>query len=103
MSMTLQEMAKSCGEDSRRWFPSTSNDLVFLTLAMNGEAGELANVVKKVARGSTSMSDPKVRLQIMQELMDTMIYAMCIADALHIDIEKLYLKVRSDNAGRFNS
>ena len=103
MSMTLQEMAKLCGEDSRMWFPKTANDLVFLTLALNGEAGELANVVKKIARGSTSMRDPKVRLQIMQELMDTMIYAMCIADALHIDIEKLYLKVRSDNAGRFNS
>src|SRR5260370_31249570 len=50
--MTLEEIQKQCIEDTKEWFPELYYDMGFLTLALAGEVGELANLVKKIIRGT---------------------------------------------------
>lgn len=101
--MTLQEMAKQCDADSHRWFPKTADNLAYMVLALNGEAGELANIVKKIERGSLDIKDASVRLHLMTETMDVLVYAMNVAALLHMDVEKVYKHVRAKNEERFGN
>jgi NTP pyrophosphatase (non-canonical NTP hydrolase) len=70
-------------------------------LALAGEVGELANIIKKVERGSLSFSDAKVRHHIAMELTDVYVYLLCLAGILQIDLEKAYDVVRMNNEHRF--
>jgi NTP pyrophosphatase (non-canonical NTP hydrolase) len=98
---TVQEITKQCGQDSKRWFPKTANDIGFMTLAMVGEAGEVANVVKKILRGSLDLKDAKTRNQLTMEIADVFVYLMNLCDLLGIDIEKAYNIKRLENEQRF--
>jgi NTP pyrophosphatase (non-canonical NTP hydrolase) len=69
--MILQAMITQCTSDSARWFPG-AQDLGFTTLAMCGEAGEVANLVKKIVRGSITFED--VYLELPEEIIDVLIY-----------------------------
>src|SRR5262245_13782234 len=53
----IRAIVEQCQSDSRRWFPDTADDLGFNVLALAGEVGELANLVKKVLRGSVDPSE----------------------------------------------
>jgi NTP pyrophosphatase (non-canonical NTP hydrolase) len=98
---TIQEIIKQCGKDSHRWFPKTADDLGFMTLAMVGEAGEVANVVKKVLRGSLDLKNASAKNQLTMEIADVFIYLMDLCDLLGIDIEKAYNMKRMENEQRF--
>jgi NTP pyrophosphatase (non-canonical NTP hydrolase) len=100
---TIQEIIKQCGKDSHRWFPKTADDLGFMTLAMVGEAGEVANVVKKILRGSLSLKDAKTKNELTMEIADVFIYLMDLCDMLGIDIEKAYSIKRIENEQRFGA
>lgn len=70
--------------------------------AMCGEAGEVANVVKKLRRGETRTgaqdqpSDDDLRWRLADELADTIIYADLLA--AHYDIDLSAAIVRKFNA-----
>lgn len=98
----LNALAKQCREDSHRWFGDTSGDnLVHHTLSLCGEAGELANIVKKIQRGSLDYNDPKVRIMLSSELTDVFVYLLNIAAITGTDLEKSYQVVRTNNERRF--
>lgn len=62
----------------------------FLALAIAGESGELANVVKKQWRDSARWDDAQIRANYeatCAELADVMIYAYVLADLLGVDID----------------
>jgi NTP pyrophosphatase (non-canonical NTP hydrolase) len=98
---TIQEIIKQCGKDSHRWFPKTADDIGFMTLAMVGEAGEVANVVKKILRGSLFLKDAKTKNDLAMEITDVFIYLMDLCDLLGIDIERAYNMKRMENEQRF--
>lgn len=92
-----------CVEDSKRWFgDSYAHDNVpHHTLALAGEVGELANIIKKIERGSLSIKDAKVRHHIAMEMADIYVYLLNLAGLMHIDLERAYDLVRSQNETRF--
>jgi NTP pyrophosphatase (non-canonical NTP hydrolase) len=100
----LVALAKQCIGDSERWFGDTGEthkDLGFLVLALAGEVGELANIVKKVERGSLSIRNAKVRHDIVMETTDVFVYLLNIAALLNIDLERTYHMKRAENEERF--
>lgn len=89
-SWTLHQaaMGSRCG---------TPDDIRFLTLAMAGEAGEAANVVKKQWRADFGMggdfkSYEEFVDKLAEELVDTQAYCLLIAKVLGIDLEKEALR-----------
>lgn len=104
---TLAEIVQQCGEDSRAWFPKVYaltdiEALAHHALAACGEAGELANNVKKVWRGSRTLEE--AREDIVEEAMDVFIYVMNVFEMLGIvDPVELYNYKRSLNVTRFAS
>jgi NTP pyrophosphatase (non-canonical NTP hydrolase) len=101
--LALVKIAEQCGEDSRRWFPSVSNDIGFQALAIAGEAGEFANIVKKCGRGSLDPNTQAVRHDLAMELTDILIYVLSTADLMHIDLYRAYLQKRAINEKRFSN
>ena len=66
-------------------FPSYANeDLSFLTIAISGEIGELANMVKKRWRDSVSLVE-----EIRDEIADIRVYLELIAKCFNAEGEKL--------------
>jgi NTP pyrophosphatase (non-canonical NTP hydrolase) len=99
--MAVVEIQKQCGEDSRRWFPEVGPDLAFHALAIAGEAGEFANLVKKVARGSLDANVATTRYALTMELVDIFTYVMNTADIMHVNLYEAYKIKRAENEARF--
>lgn len=99
----IGELSIQCLEDSEKWFGDTGTikSVPYMTLAMAGEVGEFANIVKKIQRGSLDMHDSRVRLDLAMELTDAFVYMLNIAGLLGIDLEKTYDMVRMNNEKRF--
>jgi len=75
--------------------------LEYLTLALSGESGEVANCVKKVIRGDVSYQDYKE--EIIKEITDVFIYVIKFAYQMDFDLEEAYLKKTEENRVRFKS
>jgi NTP pyrophosphatase (non-canonical NTP hydrolase) len=72
-------------------FPAfTSEDERFLSLALCGEVGELANKIKKRWRDGVDLSD-----EIRKEIADVRIYLELLAKCFDIEGEKLDAQVQS--------
>ncbi|MEM5777055.1 MAG: MazG nucleotide pyrophosphohydrolase domain-containing protein [Candidatus Aenigmatarchaeota archaeon] len=78
--------------------------LQYLVVALTGEIGEYANIVKKVSRDfehlDQSISEER-RKELTEELIDCFIYIIITANLLNIDLEKEYLKKLEKNKQRF--
>jgi NTP pyrophosphatase (non-canonical NTP hydrolase) len=98
--VNLEELVKQCHEDTTDWFPERPYDIPFLTLALAGEVGEVANLVKKVERGTHTFTELKP--QITEELVDVLTYLSTLFGALEVDnLEEHYLAKRERNTERF--
>ena len=95
------EQAAAAYKDSQDWFPGQQDDIGFLTLALAGEVGELANIVKKIERGSLRMDDPQVRHEMTMEMTDVYIYLLNLAAVLKVDLSEVYHVKRAVNVRRF--
>lgn len=93
-TLTLDTIRQVNRERSKRWHtpdtePWTGADW---SNAMCGEAGEAANVVKKLRRHETNTSargDPSrhvLRFRLADEIADTIIYALLLADHYELDV-----------------
>ena len=61
--------------------------LLYLTLALNGEAGEFAEKVKKMFRDSGGKMDAETRRGMLLELGDVLWNVSCLAQELGADLE----------------
>lgn len=95
------QQAKEALRDSYSWFPEQSRSLGFLGLALAGEVGEVANIVKKIERGSLDLNDPQVRYDLIMELTDVYTYLMLMAGNLQADLSVTYEVKREENVRRF--
>lgn len=96
----ITQLQMQCMEDSARWFPSVAPDLVYQVLALAGEVGELANIVKKVERGDFEMSE-EVWTAMVDEATDSLIYILNVFGVLNADSGGCYHAKRDFNEKRF--
>jgi NTP pyrophosphatase (non-canonical NTP hydrolase) len=91
------------------WDIKTEQDLAlrleYLTNALAGEIGEVANLVKKVVRsvvyGRGDLRLDDVRQELAEEIADVFTYLLTIAGLLGLDLEKTYLQKLEKNRKRF--
>jgi NTP pyrophosphatase (non-canonical NTP hydrolase) len=99
----INDLAQECLADSALFFPeihvTPRKALVHFTLGLAGEAGEVANLVKKGNRGS--MGWEEVAQLLRHELADVLIYLLDIAAVLDIDIEQAVAEKREVNRERW--
>jgi len=101
ISKELALMIDEAYEDSVRWFSNVPDDIVTMTLGLVGEAGEFADEIKKMVRGSKTYHEalPKLR----EELTDIFIYVMLASRILQMDLIEEYYTKRETNEGRFGA
>lgn len=99
----LAVLAQEAGADSKKWFGDLpiAHSIPHHALALAGEVGEFANIVKKIERGSLGMSDANVRHSMAMELTDIFTYTLNLAYCLGIDLDKAYKLKRAENDRRF--
>jgi NTP pyrophosphatase (non-canonical NTP hydrolase) len=99
----MNDRAREAGQDSDRWFPRTQASgqlsLAIHALGVNGEAGEVAECIKKFLRGSIDQDTLLQRVQM--EIVDVMVYCYNLAWILGLDLETLYDAKRKFNDERF--
>ncbi|MFZ2975479.1 MAG: nucleoside triphosphate pyrophosphohydrolase family protein [Candidatus Moraniibacteriota bacterium] len=82
-------------------YPNAGENFVYPTLGLSGEAGEVAEKIKKVIRDKDSIMDDESRDMIEKELGDVLWYVAQIASELKLslddiaqnNIEKLYSRL----------
>lgn len=89
-----QEFDRARGLAHRPGLEST----VFSALAMVGEAGEVANLVKKVWRDGPS---DEIKQTLGIEILDTLYYLIRLTEAAGLDMEKAFQLFREKVEGRF--
>jgi NTP pyrophosphatase (non-canonical NTP hydrolase) len=99
LSAIFRALAEESHEASKQWFPDTAEDLGHHALAMCGEVGEVANIVKKLQRGSLERDEAEKLLQ--GELADVFIYLLNICAIAKIDLAAAYYVKQKINQERF--
>ena len=77
--------------------------MMFCTLAICGEAGELANKIKKLSRASMwGVNTAKVDIDdVREELADILAYLLKLANEMKVDLEEAYREKMERNDARF--
>ena len=71
-------------------YPKENNmDLIYTVLGLTGEAGELANKVKKIIRDDDGKLRPEVKKALQDELGDVLWYIAGVAKALNISLDEV--------------
>ena len=83
--MTFDEYQK----ESRKTaiYPNIGENFVYPTLGLSGEAGEVAEKIKKVLRDKDGVIDETTKTEIAKELGDVMWYLSQIASELNLSLE----------------
>ncbi len=70
-------------------YPRRLSNLEYPTLGLAGEAGEVANIVKKIQRDHGGVLNDDVRAKLLDELGDVLWYISACADELEITLEEI--------------
>ncbi len=111
--MELRELQKIQKEFDLEYFPEFwriegyedfLDRLEYLVVALAGEVGEFANIVKKMRREYMHLGlEERERLdQLREELIDIFIYTVITANLLEMDLEEWFRKKLSLNRERFD-
>lgn len=88
--MTFSEYQKLSRETAV--YPDAGNNFIYPTLGLAGEAGEVAEKVKKILRDSGGAADEKKREEIEKELGDVLWYVAQIATEFNLPLEDIASK-----------
>jgi len=70
-------------------YPRRMSNLEYPTLGLTGEAGEVANIVKKIQRDSGGVITDETRLKLKDELGDVLWYISACADELGMTLTEI--------------
>jgi NTP pyrophosphatase (non-canonical NTP hydrolase) len=94
---------KEYQEKSRKtaFYPNVGSNFVYPTLGLSGEAGEVAEKIKKVLRDKNGILDKETKADIEKELGDVLWYVSQLSSELGVslddiaekNIEKLYSRM----------
>lgn len=101
--MTYRGLVASVRHDSNEWFPNINDmnleaQVQFTMLALAGELGEAANLMKKIIRDGFTHKHWE---HLKEEVCDIQIYLAELVGLLNIDMEEEYGRKRAFNAERF--
>jgi NTP pyrophosphatase (non-canonical NTP hydrolase) len=85
---------KEYQEKSRKTaiYPNADNNFVYPTLGLAGEAGEVAEKIKKVIRDKKGVIDNRKKKEIEKELGDVLWYVSQLASELGLSLEEVAKK-----------
>jgi len=70
-------------------YPKRLNNLEYPTLGLAGEAGEVANIVKKIQRDHSGVINDEIRGKLKDELGDVLWYISACADELGLTLTEI--------------
>lgn len=70
-------------------YPRRMSNLDYPTLGLAGEAGEVANIVKKIQRDNDGMITDEIRGKLKDELGDVLWYISACADELGLTLNEI--------------
>lgn len=70
-------------------YPRRMSNLEYPTLGLAGEAGEVANIVKKIQRDNDGVITDEIRGKLKDELGDVMWYVSACADELGLTLNEI--------------
>ncbi len=108
----MKELQDFQWDFDKKYFPEVLNIdredwLVFISNALCGEAGEFANIVKKIARNrlfkknieGATLENYKEKLA--EEITDVLIYCIIVGNILEIDLKEEFYKKQKKNEAKF--
>ncbi|MBI3485782.1 nucleoside triphosphate pyrophosphohydrolase family protein [Candidatus Daviesbacteria bacterium] len=73
-------------------YPNKDNNFIYPTLGLTGEAGEVAEKIKKILRDDLGVITPEKKQEIEKELGDVLWYISQLATELKLSLEDVALK-----------
>jgi len=70
-------------------YPNRGNNIVYPALGMNGEAGEVAEKVKKILRDQDGVWNDQNQQQIKKEIGDVLWYCAALAEEFHLELDDI--------------
>jgi NTP pyrophosphatase (non-canonical NTP hydrolase) len=107
--MDINDMQRMNAEfsESRGWFyhkANSTDDMInklgYNTVAISGEVGEFANLVKKVLRNKEKLNDEMLS-HMKEEVADIFIYTLIVSRLLKMDLAEEFMKKQKKNEQRF--
>ena len=95
--MKMNEFQEQAFE--KAFYPNKGNNLSYVILGLNEEAGEVAGKVKKMLRDDNGVMSKEVRDAIIKELGDTLWYVACAAIEINATLEE----IAQTNINKINS
>lgn len=87
MSMNFEEYQTVAKETAL--YPRRLENLEYPTLGLAGEAGEVANIVKKIQRDFGGLINDEIRAKLKDELGDVLWYISACADELGLTLAEI--------------
>jgi NTP pyrophosphatase (non-canonical NTP hydrolase) len=85
--MTFEEYQAEASQTAH--YPKRLSNLEYPTLGLTGEAGEVANIVKKIQRDFDGVLTDEVRGKLKDELGDVLWYICACADELGLTLDEI--------------
>ena len=85
--MNFDDYQSEAGETAL--YPRRLSNLEYPTLGLTGEAGEVANIVKKIQRDHGGVINDEIRTKLKDELGDVLWYISACADELGLTLTEI--------------
>jgi NTP pyrophosphatase (non-canonical NTP hydrolase) len=85
--MTFEEYQSEASQTAL--YPRRLSNLEYPTLGLAGEAGEVANIVKKIQRDNNGVLTDETRAKLKDELGDVLWYISACADELGLTLDEI--------------
>ncbi|MEJ7860666.1 MAG: nucleoside triphosphate pyrophosphohydrolase family protein [Pyrinomonadaceae bacterium] len=87
MKLSFEEYGRQASETAL--YPNRLKNLEYPTLGLAGEAGEVANIVKKIQRDFGGEITAETRAKLKDELGDVLWYISACADELELSLDEI--------------
>jgi len=87
MKLSFEEYSRQASETAL--YPNRLKNLEYPTLGLAGEAGEVANIVKKIQRDFGGEITSETRVKLKDELGDVLWYVSACADELGLSLDEI--------------
>ena len=88
--MTFQEYQKLSRETAI--YPNRDKNFIYPTLGLAGEAGEVAEIIKRIIRDEEGLIDKRIKSELLKELGDVLWYLSQLATEFNISLDEIAAK-----------